>query len=76
MRGAAGLPAADRASPSPRFACTSADTAEHHDHRSGLGVGDAQVVALHRLAVRSRGVAERRVRPRMHAIGEVPGSDR
>ena len=63
-RGPAGLPAAGRASPSPRFACASADAAEHHDHRSGLGVDDAPVVALHRRAVRSRGVAERRVRPR------------
>lgn len=45
----------------PRSVWPSANTAEHHDHRSGLGVDQASVVALHRRAVCSCRIGERRV---------------
>jgi hypothetical protein len=38
-----------------------ANTAEHHDHGSGLGVDQASVLANHRRAVRSCRIGERRV---------------
>jgi hypothetical protein len=47
----------------PRSCWPPANTAEHHDHGSGLGVDQASVLANHRRAVRSCRIGERRVGP-------------